>query len=119
MTGRISDYLTGKWLADLSTCWVALHTDNPDIAGAYASEVFGGGYGRQIGQFSFPDSRATWNTNAISFAGLPAVTLTHLCGWDSTVNGNLLWSIALDTPIRVIAGRGVSWAPETFAISLD
>ena len=48
MTGRISDYRAHKWLGQLTSgFYLAVHHDNPDVAGAYASEVFGGGYARQ------------------------------------------------------------------------
>lgn len=120
MSGRVSDYQVTQWLTGLqSGTWLGLHFDNPDVAGAYASEVFGSGYARQSIDFSFPDARAMWNRSQISFSGMPPVTITHLGLWDSGINGNLLASISLDVPIRSFTGKTVSFAPDTIAVSLD
>ena len=38
----ITDFVVEEWLRDITTdVWMSLHFDNPDLAGAYASEVFG------------------------------------------------------------------------------
>lgn len=119
MAGRISDFLAEEWLRDLDTCWVALHTDDPYVSGAYASEVFGGGYTRQQTHFTAPDGRTIWNINPITFTGLPTVTITHLAIWDADSNGNYLASIALDTPVKITAGKQLTYADHIIAISLD
>jgi hypothetical protein len=72
--GTFSDYQVNNWLKDYAHCWVALHYDNPDIAGAYASEIFGGSYVRAAASFSDPTNRVTWNVTQAHFTGLPAET---------------------------------------------
>lgn len=102
--GTFSDYIVNQWLSDFSICWVALHYDNPEIAGAYASEVFGGAYARLKGACTAPSNKATFNATALNFTGLPAVKITHLAAWDATVNGNYLAMAPLPEPVRVING---------------
>jgi hypothetical protein len=120
MTGRISDYRAHLWLGELATgFYIALHHDNPDVAGAYASEVFGGGYARQKVSFTSPNNRAMFNMGAVSWNGLPGVTVTHLALWDSLINGNYEASIALDVPQRVLAGKSLAYGTGLLAFSLD
>ena len=119
MTGRISSYQAERWLADFQQSWVAMHYDDPEVAGAYASEVFGGGYARAQAIFTTPSSRAIWNVDPITFAGFPSVTITHLGLWDQEIGGNYMASIALDVPVRLLAGKQVVYAPNAIAVSLD
>jgi hypothetical protein len=118
--GRISDYLAEKWLSEIVTGhFVALHHDNPDVAGAYASEVVGGGYARQPIQFVPPNNRAIFNLTAIQWNGLPGVTVTHLALWDALINGNYTASIELDIAVRVLPGRSLGYGASVLAFSLD
>ena len=118
--GRISDYRAEKWLGELvEGYYVGLHHDNPDVAGAYASEVFGGGYTRQVVQFTTPNNRAIFNLTALQWNGLPGVTITHLALWDSLINGNFEASIELDLPVRVLPGRSLGYPASVLAFSLD
>lgn len=119
MSGRISDYQVERWLTTMQTSFLALHFDNPDVAGAYASEVFGGGYTRQRINFSLPANRAMWNLSAVSFTGLPGVTVTHLTLWDSLTAGNYLTTLALPASMRVLAGKSVAWGAQQIAVSID
>jgi hypothetical protein len=120
MSGRVSDFLIEQWLSQLQVgCWVSLHHDNPDVAGAYASEIFGGGYTRQAILFGAPNNRAVFNDNGVIWNGLPAVTTTHVGVWDAQMNGNYLVSFAMDVPTRVLAGKSISYAPQQIAISVD
>jgi len=120
MTGRISDYRAHTWLGQLTTGrFLAVHHDNPDVAGAYASEVFGGGYARQPMTFTSPNNRAIFNLNAVNWNGLPGVTITHLALWDALINGNYEAAIELDVPVRVLAGKSLSYASGLLAFSLD
>lgn len=116
--GTFSDYRVAKWLADLDTVWVGLHYADPVTAGAYASEVFGGSYGRRKANFSEPDNRVVFNENTLVFKGLPTVKITHIGGWDSHYNGNLEFSIPLLTPTTVMAGRSYEILANQLAISL-
>lgn len=114
-----SDYQHNLWLSQLTTGWVALHYDNPDVAGAYASEVFGGSYARQKVLMTDPSSGVLFNSTAITFNGLPAVTVTHVAGWDAQVNGNYIWSALLPIPVRILAGRSLPLASGQIALSMD
>jgi hypothetical protein len=120
MPGRFSDYQTEKWLDEIqSDCWLALHFDNPDIAGAYNSEVFGQGYARVRGVFTDASGRAIWNSGTVTWTGLPAVVVTHIAGWNERINGDYLFSVALPNPVRVAAGGRYSVGSNTVALSLD
>lgn len=117
MSGRFSDYRVEKWLRELQTCYLALHFDNPDVAGAYSSEIFGGSYVRCQTSFSDPANRAMWNVSNIKFTGLPAIVLTHIAAWDSPINGNLEMSAPLVDEIRVVPGGRFDMAANQFALS--
>lgn len=120
MSGRISDWQVEQWLNDIQgTIWMSLHTDNPDVAGAYNSELYGQGYARQRVSMSPASNRAAWNTSSITFAGLPGAIVTHIGGWDEAINGNLRFSIALASPLRIVAGSRQAFPPQILAVSLD
>lgn len=118
--GRFSDYQVEQWLsAYTSGCYLALHYDNPDVAGAYASEVFGGSYQRRKTTFTSPDGRTVLNLNAVKWTGLPAAIVTHVAGWDAQNNGNLLWSSSLDAVTRVTQGGGFMLGARVLALSIN
>jgi hypothetical protein len=120
MPGRFSDWQTEEWLDDVqSATWLSLHYDNPDVAGAYASEVSGQGYARVRGVFTDASGRAIWNSSTITWSGLPAVVVTHIGGWNALINGDLRFSVALPNPVRVSAGGRYSIGSNTVALSLD
>jgi hypothetical protein len=120
MTGRFSDWQTEEWLNDIQGgTWLSLHIDNPDISGAYASEIFGQGYSRVRGVFGDASGRAVWNTGILTFTGLPAAVITHVGGWNAAINGDLRFSVALPNPVRVQAGGRYSLAAKTIVASLD
>lgn len=75
----------------VATPYVSLHTANPGLAGG--SEVAGGAgpYARQLGTFDAAAAKATQNSAIIDFAGMPAVTVTHVGLWDALAAGNFLW----------------------------
>ena len=114
-----SDYQHNLWLSQLNSGWLALHFDNPEVAGAYSSEVFGGSYVRLPVDFSDPSSGVVFNSNDLTFPGLPSIVLTHVAGWDAKVNGNYLWSAALPTQQRILAGRSFTITAGTIALSMD
>lgn len=113
-----SDYQVHKWLSEMDNVWLALHYDNPEIAGAYASEVFGGSYTRQRCNMTDPSSRAVFNVDAIKFSGLPNIQITHLTGWDAKVNGNYLFSCPLPQAVRITAGQSYTVMSSTIALSM-
>lgn len=124
----ISDFQAANWLSDLDQIYLGLSFDNPEIAGAYASEVFGGSYTRLLCPMSQPTDRTIWNLNQLVFTGLPTVTLTHLVAWDALVNGNYIASAELATtddsggltltPTKIQLGQSFSVPQTSFAISI-
>jgi len=120
MAGRITSWQTEQWLTEfIEGTWMALHFDNPDIAGEYNSEIFGGGYHRVQAVMYQPNDRAVWNSAPVVFNGLPVVTITHVCGWTDQVNGNMRFSIALPSPVRAVAGSQYAFGAAVLAVSLD
>lgn len=117
MSGRFSDYQVEKWLRDLSQVYVSLHYEDPEVSGAYVSEVIGGGYSRALCEFTLPAGRATWNSEAVSFHGLPATIITHVGAWNEQSRGDLLFSIQLLEPVQVLQGGNAAWAAEKLALS--
>jgi hypothetical protein len=120
-TGRFSDYQVAQWLADAASngYWLAIHYDDPDISGAYASEIFGGSYIRVLAQFSGVDGRTIWNTDTVRWTGLPAVQATFLAGWDAQFNGNLLWSSSIDGVVKFIDGSTWAIPAQSVALSIN
>jgi len=119
--GRFSDYQVQQWLTDASQdgYWLALHYDNPDIAGAYASEVFGGTYKRVRADFTSVDGRTIWNAGPVRWPGLPSIVITHVAGWDAQLNGNLLWYSSLDAVVRITQGSAWAVSANTIALSMN
>jgi hypothetical protein len=116
--GLFSDYRINLWLADLTTLWLGLAFDDPNIAGAYASEVFGGSYARIKVVFGDPDGRAIFNTSDITWTGMPATRVTHVVGWNAQYNGDMEYSVPLPQAQPVLAGKKFSVPSAALAISL-
>lgn len=75
--------------------WISLHTDDPGANGA--NEATGGSYARQNASAAFAaaGSGACTNDVAVSFTGMPAVTVKYIGVWDDETAGNWLWGGAL------------------------
>lgn len=130
-TAVISDYLETKILNHVlrntaytspgTSVYVSLHTADPTDAGT-GTEVSGTGYARvQVTAWDAPASRATQNTNAITFAqaGSNWGTVTHIGIWDASSAGNLLFHGALTTSKAVPSGVTFSIAAGDLDITLD
>lgn len=93
----------------LATDWVALHTADPGTTGG--GEVAGGGYARQtcVGKLSAASSGTRTNSGPITFADLPASTVTHFGIWDSSGGGNFVWGGSLSASKTVGAGDTVNF----------
>lgn len=113
-----TDYRIHQWLSQLSTIWLSLHYDNPDIAGAYASELFSGSYTRAKVNLGQPTNRGVFLISDAAFVGLPATRITHLGGWDAQVNGNMEFSCAV-AQMTVLAGASKVFPANTIALSMD
>lgn len=117
-SGTFSDYLIESWLSDLKTVWISLHYSDPSVDGNYASEVFGGSYGRVQATFTDPVGRVIFNDQDALFRGMPSIRVSHVGGWDSQYNGNMLFSAPLATPTTVLPQTTFRVGAETLAISL-
>jgi len=112
-----SDYQVHLWLGALNGYYVGCHFDDPNHAGAYASEISGDGYVRTQAFFTEPSNRTMWNVNVFGFAGLPACVITHFSIWDAKTKGNLRGSIELPDPKRILQGGGFTIIAGDLALS--
>jgi hypothetical protein len=130
-TAVISDYLEAKILNHVlrntaytspgTSVYVSLHTANPTDVGNGA-EVSGGSYARvQVTAWNAPSSRATANTNGITFPTATGSwgTVTHVGIWDAASAGNLLFYGALNVSKTVTSGVTFSIAAGDLDIALD
>lgn len=129
-TAVISDYLETKIINHVlrntaytspgTSVYVSLHTADPTDAGS-GTEVSGTSYARiQVTAWDVPASRATQNTNAITWsaAGSNWGTVTHIGIWDASTVGNLLFYGALTTSKAVPSGVTFSIAAGDLDVSL-
>ena len=116
--GGFTDYRVNKWLKDMKSLYIGLHYANPNVSGAYASEVFGGSYARVLATFSEPDGRVIFNESTLTFRGMPSVKITHISGWDDQYSGNMEIYIPLTEPFAVQAGKSYEIQASMLAISL-
>lgn len=116
--GPFSDYLIEQMLRLAQNGWLGLAYDNPEIAGAYASEVFGGSYTRIEYALTAPSSKGMLLLNDVKFDGLPAVSVAYVTGWDAQYNGNYLWSAPLPSPRGVLAGKSLSIPAGSIGLSM-
>lgn len=101
--------------------WIALYTTDPTDADT-GTEVSGTGYARQqVTAWDAPASRATQNTNAITWAqaGSNWGTVTHIGIRDASAAGNLLFYGALTTSKAVPSGVTFSIAAGDLDVTLD
>ena len=117
---KVLDYVlrdTADWAP--SAVYLALHTADPLDAGSGA-EVSGGSYARQACAFDAAHATGgnTANTDAETFANMPACTVTHIGVWDAASSGNLLFHTAVTTSKAVLAGDTISVAAGAVTITL-
>jgi len=130
-TAVISDYLEQKIINHVlrntayttpgTSIYVALFTSDPTDAGT-GTEVSGTSYARvQVTAWDSPASRATANTNTITFAqaGSNWGTVTHVGILDASSAGNLLFHGALTASKTVDSGVTFSIAAGALDITLD
>jgi hypothetical protein len=95
--------------------YMSLHTATPGDTGA--SEVTGGSYARQNVTATYDPAafKVKLNSNAVSWANMPAVTVTHVGIWDAATAGNPLEWASLSVSKVVASGAtfviGVGAAP--------
>lgn len=109
-----------KTLQDIAdSCWVSLHFDSPDQAGAVASEISGGGYSRERARFDEPSNNHMWLNRNLRWEGLPLTLVAYLGGWDQERNGNLQWFSEMSPPERILEGKGFIVPAQSLALSFS
>jgi hypothetical protein len=123
----ISNYLENKLLdhslgtttyTKPTTVYVSLHTADPGETGSGA-EVTGGSYARQAAAFSAAASGVAANSGILTFASMPAVTVTHIAVWDAATSGNMLYYGPLTTSRTLSSGDSFAVAIGAFTVALD
>lgn len=119
LEARILDHtLAGVPYAPPAARYVSLHTLNPGEVGG--GEVAGGDYQRALAQFGVADATSTSkNSNTLAFAGMPAVTVTHVGIYDAPTAGNLLYYGPLSASVAVTAGGTFVIAAGALSVALD
>lgn len=99
-------------------CYLACHLSDPGSLGDTTTEVAGGGYIRQKITFHPASGRTAVSSNAQTFPGMPACTVTHLAVWTAVSGGHLVFSKALSPAIAVSTSGQLLAAAGDVAISL-
>lgn len=87
----------------LGTAFVSLHTADP--GDSCTNEVTGGSYARQSATFSAAASSTTSTTADLTYADMPAVTVTHVAVWSLASGGTCKMRGALTASQAVDAGQ--------------
>ena len=98
----ISKVLRNTNFTPASTIYVSIHTANPGETGANENSAYTGD--RKSVAFDAPSNGTTQNTGAVTFASMPAITVTHIGLWDAATGGNFIWGGALDSSKVVASG---------------
>jgi hypothetical protein len=101
----------------VATPYVSLHTGDPGETGT--SEVAGGSYARQSGSFAVASGGSCDSDAVLTFADMPAETVTHVGVWDAVSGGNFLWGGALTASKTTNAGDTFQIGSGDLTITLD
>jgi hypothetical protein len=100
-----------------ATVYVSLHTADPGDTGT--NECTGGSYARQLITLGTAATASTIsNTAVITFAGMPAATVSHYGIWSAATTGTLWAYYSLTTSRTTVAGDSVSFAIGTLTTSI-
>lgn len=116
--GRISSYVTLKWIEDFLNVYISLHSSDPDVDDPFLSEITGHGYRRMRTDMTIVSDRAVVNASDLRFTNLPATLITHLGIWDSEVNGSIMASVPLESAMRTIVGASLVLPANNIAVSI-
>lgn len=120
LEGKVLDHtLAGLPFTPPAAHYVSLHTASPTDANTTTTEVAGGSYQRALASFSPAAAGSSSNSNTLAFAGMPAVTVSHVAIYDTTTAGNLLYYGALAAPVAVTAGGTFVINAGGLTVSLD
>lgn len=98
--------------------YLALYTSNPTAADT-GTEVSGGSYARKAVTFGSTSGGARSNTSAISFAGLPAATITHYAIRSAATGGTLRAFGPLNSQMISLNGDEMVFAVGAVQVSLS
>lgn len=101
-----------------TTVYVALFTTPTTDAGG-GTEVTGGSYARQPCAFTAgaAGTGEASNTSAVTFPGMPGVTVSHSAIYDQVTAGNMLLHNALIEPKVVVATTSLTFAAGDIDVS--
>lgn len=88
-------------------------------ASAAGTEVTGGSYARQTIAMTAASAGSSPNTSLITFAGMPACTVTHLDIYDSNGTPRRAWWAALTASKVLGSGDALTFAASAIAASLS
>lgn len=87
-------------------------------ATAAGTEVAGGSYARQTAAFGAASAGAISNSGVITFASMPAATVTHVDIYDNAGTPRRCWFGALTTAKTTASGDTLSFAVGALALTL-
>jgi hypothetical protein len=94
----------------VGTVTMSLHTGDPGTTGA--NEVAGGSYARQTVSYAASSGGSVGNSATVTFANLPAATVTHAGFWKG---GQFCQGAALTASRTVLAGDGLYFSAAQIA----
>ena len=121
----LSNYLEDKLLdhalrntsyTPAATVYLTLFVGSPTAAGTGGTEV---NVTRQAVTFGAAASGTVSNSSSVSFASMPAVTVTHVAGYDHVSAGNLLIHGALSSNVAAASGDTFTIQANDLDITLD
>lgn len=116
-TKLLNHVLRNAAYAQPSALYMACHTADPGDAGT-ANEVTGGSYAPQTIAFGSTATDTASNSGAVSFASMPAVTVTHFSIRDAAA-GNPLFVGPLASPQTLTAGQTLTFPVGTVTVGAD
>ena len=99
----INKVLRNTNFTSAANIYVSVHTADPGETGANENSAYDGD--RKAVTFDAPSagSGVTQNAGSVTFANMPAITVTHIGLWDATTGGNFLWGNAL-VASKIVSG---------------
>lgn len=112
----VLDWLLTNSAVTRPTAWyVALFTAAPGETGG-GTESTGGSYARQSATFT-RSGQTVSNAGVLSFANMPASTITHFAVFDAVTSGNMLYHGPLTASKTLDAGDTAQFAIGALTIS--
>lgn len=92
--------LRNSAFSSAAALYVSLHTATPGEDGSNENSAYDGD--RKSVTFDAPSSGLSTNAGSVTFANMPAITVTHIGIWDAATGGNFIWGAAL-TASKVVS----------------